>query len=350
MSSFKLVFVVLVGCGSPPDPHQGHDAGSTTAPDARAEHGVHVAPEVAATLGIATEPATAGSTELVRRAPATVSWDPLEVTRVTAQPGGQIRTLSLPRPGESVRKGAVVATLYQPEVRATFEELRVAKGLGEPWLGAARSRLGSSGISAGEIDAALASGTTPETYAVRAAAAGVVLERDVAEGSWIVAGGQLGVIGKPDALVVDMVVTGAAPAPGTAVALKDPSTSESWPAQVASQLPTADAAGTEVRLVTDASPPVGRPLVAEWSEPAAPGGVWVPRTALVDTGKRRVVFVAMSPGVYEPRDVTVGAHSDGRVQLLEGVADGESVVIAGTFLLDSESQIGTKVGAGHGAH
>lgn len=352
-SSYVSLFALVAACGTPepqPAAAEGSMPGMDMSSAGKADESVHVAPDVAAKVGIGTEPATAAQAELVRRAPATVGWDPLEVTRVTAQPGGQIRTLSLPRPGEPVRKGEVVAKLYQPDVRATFEELRVAKGLGEPWLGAARSRLAASGIAQAEIDAALASGTTPDTYAVRATAAGVVLERDVAEGSWIGAGGQIGVIGKPDALVVDMVVTGAAPPPGTAVTLSDPSTAESWPARVASLLPTADAAGSLVRLVTEASPPVGRPLVAEWSEPAVAGGVWVPRTALVDTGKRRVVFVETSTGVYASRDVTVGAHSDGRVQLLEGVADGEAVVVAGTFLLDSEAQIGAKGATGHGAH
>ena len=120
-----------VGCGQADD--GGKAAGSMPGMDMSGagmadEKGVHVSPDVATKLGIATEPATAGDVQLVRRAPASVGWDPLAVTRVTAQPGGQVRKLSLPRPGEPVTKGEIVARLYQPEVRAAFEELRVANG------------------------------------------------------------------------------------------------------------------------------------------------------------------------------------------------------------------------------
>lgn len=352
----QILVVLLSACGNAPAPAAapevagsmpGMDMSTSGASDAA---GIHVSADVASALGIATEPASVSVVELARRAPATVSWDPLQVTRISAQPGGQVRALPLPRPGEAIRKGAVVASLYLPEVRAAFEELRVAATLGEPWLGAARARLLANGIDEGEIDNAVRTGTSPDTYTVRSEVSGIVLERSAAEGAWLGPGGQLGVVGRPDALVVDMVVTGAVPEIGTPVTLRDASTSSIWAAKVVSRLPSADAAGTLVRLASAATPPVGRPLVAEWSDQAAPGGVWVPRTALIDTGARRVVFVATAAGVYEPRTVTVGAHGDGRVQLLEGVEPGEAVVVAGTFLLDSEAQIGSGGHAAHGAH
>ena len=176
---------------------------------------------------------------------------------------------------------------------------------------------------------------------------GFVLQHTVKEGTWVSPGGVIGVVGDPDAVIVDMVVTGAAPAPGTVVTLRDPATSALWPALVASLLPTADAAGVQVRLVPDGSPPIGLPLVAEWSEPVT-GGLWVPQTALVDTGERRVVFVETAPGRFESRAVRVGVRADERVQILEGLSDGERVVVSGTFLLDSETQIGSAGHSGHG--
>ena len=92
---------------------------------------------------------------------------------------------------------------------------------------------------------------------------------------------------------------------------------------------------------------MGRPLVAEW-QTAISGGVWVPREALVDTGERRVVFVEESPGNFVPRKVEIGARANARVQILSGVAEGDWVVVSGTFLLDSETQIGSMGHAGHG--
>jgi Cu(I)/Ag(I) efflux system membrane fusion protein len=338
-----------VACGraaGEEDPHAGHGAPAGGTGLAT----VDVAPGVVEILAIRTEPATAGGAVAVaHRAPATVAWDPLDVTRVAAQAGGQVRELRLPRPGEEVRRGAVIARMYQPEIRAAYEELRVASGLGEPWVSAARSRLAASGVPAGEIDAALARGESPETYSVRAPTGGVVIQRAATEGAWVGDGGLIAVLGDPSALVVDMVVSGVAPAAGTEVALRDPASGVVWPATVASVLPTSDVAGLQVRLVPASAPPVGRPLVAEWTEDTPAWGVWVPQTALVDTGRRRVVFVEVAPGRYEPRPVEVGIKADQRVQITAGLAEGEPVVVSGTFLLDSETQIGAMGHAGHGS-
>lgn len=101
-----------------------------------------------------------------------------------------------------------------------------------------------------------------------------------------------------------------------------------------------------MRVLPSDAIPVGRPLVAEWTDVGAVG-TWVPRTAVVDTGTRRVLFVETGPGRYEPRDVVLGAVAGDRIQVTSGVSPGEPVVVSGTFLLDSETQIGA---GGHAAH
>ena len=332
---------------APADEHAGHDmTGMDVGSGARAPV-VEVTPEAVEALHISTVTVQSGSASVAMRAPALVSWDSHRLVRLTTQSGGQVRSLSLPRPGESVAKGAVVARLYQPEVKAAFEELQVAKRLGEPWLSAARSRLQATGIAKSEIDAALESGTSPDTFSVRSPIAGVVVDHLAVEGQWLATGGLLGTVGAPDALVIDMVVQGPVPAQGTLVTLNDPSSSDTWTATVATALPTAGAAGTDVRLLpTEAQPPVGRPLLAEWVVPATEG-LWVPTTALVDTGTRRIVFVERGPGRYEPRPVDVGLRTQDRVQIVRGLEGEEKVVVSGAFLLDSETQIG---GGAHAAH
>jgi Cu(I)/Ag(I) efflux system membrane fusion protein len=64
----------------------------------------------------------------------------------------------------------------------------------------------------------------------------------------------------------------------------------------------------------------------------------VPREAVIDTGTRRLVFVAGEGGRFEPRDVTLGIEADGVVQVIGGLAVGERVVTSGQFLLDAESR------------
>ncbi|GEJ56245.1 hypothetical protein AMYX_09860 [Anaeromyxobacter diazotrophicus] len=65
----------------------------------------------------------------------------------------------------------------------------------------------------------------------------------------------------------------------------------------------------------------------------------VPGEAVVDTGDQQYVFVARPAGRFEPRRVRLGAGGDGRVQVLEGLAEGEMVVTTANFLVDSESRL-----------
>ncbi|MFN7142484.1 MAG: efflux RND transporter periplasmic adaptor subunit, partial [Myxococcota bacterium] len=242
--------------------------------------------------------------------------------------------------GETVRAGQVLARLWLPEVRAAFEELQVARPLGEPWASAARSRLLALGVPEADIDAAGA--TTPDTWTVRAPVSGVVVSRPVRQGAWLAPGGLVAEIASSDARVVEMVTT-VPPPTGTPVTLTDGT--NTWEATVAEVLPTAGPAGRSVRLLPKGDIGVGRPLTATW-DGAASEGVWVPRSAVVDTGARQLVFVHSADG-YVPRPVSIGTRTDEEVQILTGLAAGEHVVAAGTFLFDSETQM---TGGGHAGH
>ena len=65
----------------------------------------------------------------------------------------------------------------------------------------------------------------------------------------------------------------------------------------------------------------------------------VPASAVIDSGTRQVVLVAKGEGRFEPRAVKLGRRGDGYVEVLDGVAKGEEVVTAATFLIDAESNL-----------
>jgi Cu(I)/Ag(I) efflux system membrane fusion protein len=65
----------------------------------------------------------------------------------------------------------------------------------------------------------------------------------------------------------------------------------------------------------------------------------VPESAVLDTGKRQAVLVEREEGRYEPREVKVGRRADGYAEILEGVSDGEKVVVSANFLIDAESNL-----------
>jgi multidrug efflux pump subunit AcrA (membrane-fusion protein) len=69
----------------------------------------------------------------------------------------------------------------------------------------------------------------------------------------------------------------------------------------------------------------------------------VPSDAIVNTGVRKLVFVANGEGSIEPREVKTGFDGDDFVEILSGVKAGETVVTSANFLIDSEARIKSSV-------
>jgi len=65
----------------------------------------------------------------------------------------------------------------------------------------------------------------------------------------------------------------------------------------------------------------------------------IPTKSLIDTGRRKLVYVQKNPGQYELRNVVTGAEAEEYVQITEGLNEGEHVVAEGNFLLDSQTTL-----------
>jgi YHS domain-containing protein len=65
----------------------------------------------------------------------------------------------------------------------------------------------------------------------------------------------------------------------------------------------------------------------------------MPADAVIDTGMRKTVFVDRGNGVFEPREVETGRRLGDRVEIVRGLMPGESIVVSGNFLVDSESRM-----------
>jgi Cu(I)/Ag(I) efflux system membrane fusion protein len=77
---------------------------------------------------------------------------------------------------------------------------------------------------------------------------------------------------------------------------------------------------------------------------AARRALFVPRDAVVDTGLEKHVFVDTGSGTLLPRTVTAGEPQGERVEITRGLAAGERIVSAATFLVDSESRLRAAMG------
>jgi multidrug efflux pump subunit AcrA (membrane-fusion protein) len=70
----------------------------------------------------------------------------------------------------------------------------------------------------------------------------------------------------------------------------------------------------------------------------------VPQSAVLDSGERETVFVALRGGYFEPRAVKTGVKLDEKVAILSGLKPGETIVTSGNFLIDSESRLTSAMG------
>jgi Cu(I)/Ag(I) efflux system membrane fusion protein len=104
-----------------------------------------------------------------------------------------------------------------------------------------------------------------------------------------------------------------------------------------------DVEGRKVWTCCGACPPKLKAQPAKYLSRLAPAPrdevLSVPESSVVDTGTRKVVYVEAEPGVFEGRVVVLGQRIGDRFPVLEGLAPGEKVASAGTFLIDAESRL-----------
>ena len=131
--------------------------------------------------------------------------------------------------------------------------------------------------------------------------------------------------------------------PGMSARISLPGQSKRYEARVSDVPPLFDAATRtlKVRLEMDNPKNVLRPEMfvdVEFQIPL-PSAMTVPTSAVLDSGRKQTVFVALGDGFFEPRTVTTGWRSGDRVEIVEGLQPGEQIVISGNFLIDSESRM-----------
>jgi len=65
----------------------------------------------------------------------------------------------------------------------------------------------------------------------------------------------------------------------------------------------------------------------------------VPEDAVIDTGERKIVYIAKEDNIFDQREVDLGQKANGYFEVLKGLQEGDVVVTNGNFLVDSESKL-----------
>jgi Cu(I)/Ag(I) efflux system membrane fusion protein len=74
-------------------------------------------------------------------------------------------------------------------------------------------------------------------------------------------------------------------------------------------------------------------------------GLSVPADAVIRSGTKDVVFVALGEGRFSPREVQLGVRNGNEVEVRRGLEAGQQVVTRANFLVDSESQLRASLAA-----
>ena len=320
-----------------------------------------------ALAGVRTQPVTRGSLTAAVRAVGRVVPDETLVSSVQTRVGGWIESLAVEAVGQEVRAGQALLEIYSPELLAGQEELlralaaqRAAKEAGREGrdaaflADAARRRLELYGVPRSFIDQLEASGRPSPRVPLLCPATGVVTKREAFVGMRIEPGMPLFEVTDLARVwvVADFYENEARQlAAGMPVQVDLPSyPGMALPAVVDFVYPTLDeAARTQpVRVVLDNPFKVLRPgMYASVTLDIDRGeSLIVPDDAVLDTGTRKIAFVALGEGRFTPREVAVGQRSGGRTQILSGLQEGDLVVVHANFLLDSESRLRAALAGG----
>ncbi len=317
-------------------------------------------------LGVKTEPAV--SRELARtvRAVGRLQPDERRIVTVTTRFEGYIEKLLVNATGQPVKRGQPLMEVYSPELVSAQEEYLIAwkgretlrNGTEESLAGvdqlaeAALQRLRNWEISSAQLQQLQREGKVTRTLTLYSPANGVVLEKTAQQGMRFMPGETLFRIADLSTvwLIADVFEQDLERVQlGQPVKISvDAYPEREFSGEVSYIYPTLSPQTRTAQVRVEMSNPDGllKPDLYASVQLNSGGGMalTVPDSAVIDSGKRQVVLVQREEGLFEPREVTLGRRSDGYAEVLQGVSEGEQVVVRANFLIDAESNLQTALG------
>ena len=276
-----------------------------------------------------------------------VTYDEDRLVHIHPRVSGWIERLHIKTEGDPVVLDQPLYELYSPELVNAQEELLLAlKRNNRELMVAARSRLRSLQMSQVFIDNLLEDGAVKQTVTFRAAQSGVVDALGVREGFYVEPGTMLMSIGSLEEVWVEAEVferQSALVRPGMTVTMTlDYMPGREWQGKVDYVYPTLDPVLRTARLrlrFANADRSLKPNMFAQVQilSDAAESVLTVPREAVIRTGKQDRVVLALGEGRFKSVAITPGRIGSNRVEVLEGLSAGDTVVSSAQFLLDSES-------------
>lgn len=343
----------------------GHNHGAAAAADAAQP--VMLTAEQARRIGVTYASVERGALNPEVRTVAQVTFDETRVRSVSLKFDGWIERLFVDFTGREVHAGEPLVSMYAPMLLSAEEELVIASRLArdvadkdasaaanaQSLLRAARQRLLNWDVPSAEVERVERTGEVQKSLLIRAPYSGVVVDKLVVQGQRVMAGDALfrladlsvvwveGEVFEQDlpsvrlgqAVDVELQALPGSVRRGRIVFLQPTVSSETRTVRVRVELDNANGELKPGMYATILIRTTGRTPVLH-----------VPRSAVLSTGRRDLVFVQRADGMLEPRDIVRGIATDDRVEVKSGLRIGEIVVASATFLVDAESNLGSLLG------
>jgi membrane fusion protein, copper/silver efflux system len=317
---------------------------------------VSVSPVVSQNLGIRLGIVEKAVLQPKLRAVGSVAFDERLLEVVQARVEGYVTRLHVKAPLERVRRGQRLADIVAPAWLEAQEEylalLDAQSGRGQAIRDAARQRLTVLGVPERTIRELDAQRKTNASATLTAPIDGVATELAVREGAAFMPGAALFRINGLKTVWVNAQVPEAQVSmipTGSSVTAR----ATAWPGAVfkggvAALLPEVDPQTRTllVRVVIE-NPEFklapGMFVSLDFEGTADQEQLVVPSEAVIMTGERNVVIVAREGGGFDVAEVSTGAEAEGKTAILSGLEAGQSIVLSGQFLLDSEASLKSTV-------
>ena len=293
---------------------------------------------------------TRGTLARSLRAVGVVGYDENDVVVVQARSAGYIARLYVRAPLTTVRRGQPLAEVVAPEWTAAEQEylaLKRSPTVDGALQAAARERLRVIGIPEGEIATLEHSGNAPARITLSAPIDGVVSELDARDGMTVMPGTPLFRLSGRARVWVTAEVPEAQAAvahEGSSAVVRVPAwPGRDFPGRVIAVLPSVSSATRTLPVRVEVSNSDGALSPGMYADVAlAPASersaIVVPTEAIIHTGTRNVVIVAEA-NAYREVEVRTGIESGGNTEVLDGLAEGDRIVLSGQFLIDSEASL-----------
>ncbi|EJK2114605.1 efflux RND transporter periplasmic adaptor subunit [Vibrio navarrensis] len=308
---------------------------------------VKIDPSVENNLGVKT-----AAVELAKLSPRIetvgyIAFDESQLWQTNVRVSGWVEKLYINAVGEQVKKGDVLFTLYSPELVKAQEELLNAKRTGRDGLvKGATERLLSLGVDREQINQVIRRGKASQTIEIKALANGVIASLNIREGGYLSPAQAVISAGPLNEVWVDAEVferqahwlTNGSQASMTLDALPG----KAWQGEVDYVYPILDPKTRTLRMRLKFANPNGELKPNMFAnitlQPVSDSEVLtVPKSSVIRSGGMTRVVLAQGEGKYRSARIETGREADDKVEVLQGLNQGDRIVTSAHFMLDSES-------------